>query len=242
MARTCGTEESRIEQAPAEPEPDLELIEIVGAASRGDETAWRALTERFNGSLMAIARSCRLSDADAGEVQQTTWLRLVENIGRIEQPHRIGSWLATTAFRECLRLVRLRSRTTFDDELLDRLVDESLAPADARPLAEERAALVRRAFDELNPRCQRLLAFFSGEETISYKEISERLSMPIGSIGPTRGRCLEHLRRIMESLECEPEVTSPEASVDVGAVSVPAALPSWRCAAPAPPRSKGSRG
>lgn len=184
-----------------EAESDLVLIEIVGAAAHGDEAAWRALTQRFNGSIMAIARSCRLSDAEASDVQQTTWLRLVENIGRIEQPQRIGSWLATTAFRECLRMVRLRSRATFDDDLLNRMVDESLAPADARPIAEEGAALVRLAFEKLNPRCQRLLVFFSSEETLSYKEISERLSMPIGSIGPTRGRCLEHLRRIMESLE-----------------------------------------
>jgi len=173
------------------------LDDTVRAAATGDAAAWGELTRRFGGMIMGIARSCRLGEADAWEVQQTTWLRLVENVGRIEQPGRIGAWLATTAKRESLRLVRNRAPLTFDAEVLSRLADDTLPSADAGPLAEEQAALLRRAFAELPPRCQRLLVFLSGEDSPSYKETSMALSMPIGSIGPTRGRCLEHLRRII---------------------------------------------
>ncbi len=182
---------------------DLVLVRIVQAAAAGDAGAWEELTQRFGGSIMAIARSCRLCEADAWEVQQTTWLRLVENIGRIQKPERVGSWIATTAHRECLWLIRFRSRVTFDDDAISRLADISIPSADSGPIAEEQNMLVRRAFEQLSPKCQRLLAFLSGDDALSYKDISETLSMPIGSIGPTRGRCLEHLRRIIEELESE---------------------------------------
>jgi RNA polymerase sigma factor (sigma-70 family) len=190
--------EAQVDSGPA---PDLELREIVLRAAAGEGSAWEALTARFGGSIMAIARSCRLCEADAWEVQQTTWLRLVENIDRIQQPERIGSWLATTARRECLRLVRMSSRVNLDDAFLNRLADDSIAEADAGPIADERAALVRAAFEQLSPKCQKLLGFLSGDDGSSYKEISTVLSMPIGSIGPTRGRCLEHLKKVIQELE-----------------------------------------
>jgi len=182
-------------------EVDHVLVDTVQSAAAGDSGAWEELTRRFGGSIMAIARSCRLCEADAWEVQQTTWLRLVENIGRIQKPERVGAWIATTAHRECLRLIRLRSRVSFDDDAIARLADISIPSADSGPIAAERAALVRKAFEKLPPKCQRLLAFLTGDEALPYKEISETLSMPIGSIGPTRGRCLEHLRRIIEETE-----------------------------------------
>jgi RNA polymerase sigma factor (sigma-70 family) len=173
------------------------LPELVRSAAAGEAGSWEQLTHLFGGMIVAIARSCRLADADVWEVHQTTWLRLVENVSRIEQPERIGAWLATTAKRESLRLARNRDRLSFDGDALARLPDETLASADAGPLADEQAALLRKAFAELPLRCQRLLRFLAQEDTPSYKETSSALSMPIGSIGPTRGRCLEHLRRII---------------------------------------------
>jgi RNA polymerase sigma factor (sigma-70 family) len=178
-------------------QPESGLPDLVKAAAAGDGGAWTELTHRFGGMIVAIARSYRLPDADVWEVHQTTWLRLVENVGRIEQPERIGAWLATTAKRECFRLARSRDRLTFDGDMLTQLPDESLPAADAGPLAEEQAELVRKAFAQLPIRCQRLLTFLSREDTPSYKETAAALSMPIGSIGPTRGRCLEHLRLII---------------------------------------------
>jgi RNA polymerase sigma factor (sigma-70 family) len=179
---------------------DSGLRDVMSAAAAGDPRAWEQLTSRFGSMIMGIARGCRLNDADAGEVHQTTWLRLVENIGRIEHPERVGSWLATTARRECLRLLRKRSRIAFDRDALASLADEDAPAMDAGPLAEERASVVREAYAQLPPRCQRLLGLLSGDDPPSYKEISEMLAMPIGSIGPTRGRCLERLGRVIEEM------------------------------------------
>jgi len=176
---------------------DLELRLVVAAAATGDAEAWQHLSQRFGPMITGIARSCRLGDVDAGEVFQTAWLRLVENIDRIEQPERVGAWLATTARRESLRLFRARSRIEFDSESLTSLPDVDQPAVDAAMLTDERAVMLRIAYDRLPPRCQRLLGLLSDDDAPSYKEISEVLSMPIGSIGPTRGRCLDHLRRLL---------------------------------------------
>lgn len=174
---------------------------MVAAAAAGDAPAWTELVDRFGTMVMAVARSCRLNDADVAEVHQVVWLRLLENIGRIEQPDRIGAWLATTAKRESLRVVRAKGRLDFDHESLLQRPDPASKPVDTGPIAEEDSRAVREAFARLPPHCQRLLRLLAGDEPMSYKQISQSLSMPIGSIGPTRGRCLEHLRRIMAELE-----------------------------------------
>lgn len=198
IERDRGTAAVReAEAVPGLAEPTLERV--VAAAAAGDAGAWRDLVGRFGAMVMAVARSCRLNDADVAEVHQVVWLRLLENIDRIEQPERLGAWLATTAKRESLRVVRARSRLTLDHEGLLQRPDTSTKSPDARPIEQEDARAVREAFALLPPHCQRLLSLLAGDEPMPYKEISKALSMPIGSIGPTRGRCLEHLRRIMAS-------------------------------------------
>lgn len=190
--------------APVDSGPGAEAVsdlhKVVGAAAAGSAEAWKLLVQRFGNMVIAVARSCRLSDADVAEVHQVVWLRMVENIGRIEQPERIGAWLATTAKRESLRVARMRDRLTFDHDALLQRADTTTKPVDAGTIEEERARAVRKAFAHLPPHCQRLLNLMAGNESMSYKEISRELSMPIGSIGPTRGRCLEHLRRIMDEM------------------------------------------
>lgn len=180
---------------------DAELCAIVAAASRGDASAWDILVRRFGNMVKAVARSCRLDDADVADVQQMTWLRLVENIGRIEHPERIGPWLATTAKREGLRVVRAHQRVVPDHDVLAGSADPDDLPLDAGPLAAERSVLLHQAFALLPPHCKRLLGVMARDDPPSYREISALLSMPIGSIGPTRGRCLDHLRRILAQLE-----------------------------------------
>jgi RNA polymerase sigma factor (sigma-70 family) len=185
---------------PSAQQTTSELPLIVAAASRGEPWAWTSLMHSFGNMVMAIARSCRLNEADVNEVHQTTWLRLIENIDRIEQPDRIGAWLATTAKRESLRIVRSAGSVSYAQEQLLQRPDTDVKPFDAGPIAEERAEVLRRAFELLPPHCYRLLSLMVVDDPPSYKELSLALSMPIGSIGPTRGRCLEHLRRIMEDL------------------------------------------
>jgi RNA polymerase sigma factor (sigma-70 family) len=88
----------------------VEVASLVRAAAAGDEAAWGALVERFTPLLWATTRSYRLDRARAADVVQTCWLRLVENLDRVQEPERVGAWLATTARRECLRALRLEGR------------------------------------------------------------------------------------------------------------------------------------
>jgi RNA polymerase sigma factor (sigma-70 family) len=178
-------------------DPTTPVDVLVRAAGAGDEAAWAAIVDRFSGLVWATARSHRLSPADAADVAQTTWLRLVEHLDRINDPERLGAWLATTARRESLRLIRLGGREMPTDE--DRMFDSpSGESVDTRLLTEERDTALHRAFRTIGERCQALLRLLAAIEPPSYEEIGAALGMPIGAIGPTRARCLEKLRRSPE--------------------------------------------
>jgi RNA polymerase sigma factor (sigma-70 family) len=190
-AATPGT--STLSAAPAE---RSDLVDLVRRASAGDQTAWDSLVERFAGTVWAIARAHRLDDATAADVSQTTWLRLVEHLDRIEQPERIGAWLATTARRESLRVIRMAGRQVPTGEDFD-LIQAPFADAPDSPvLTTERDQVLAQLVSQLPCRCRLILHLLSADTPLSYKELSQALEMPIGSIGPTRARCLEHLRRI----------------------------------------------
>jgi len=170
---------------------------LVESAGQGDQQAWRELVLRFGGMIASVGRRYGLSAADIGELQQTTWLRLVENLHRIEQPERVGGWLATTASRQSLQMLKRASRyTTGADQMLANLPDDHTFEVDALPAGEESKALLR-GWGRLKPRCQQLLTLLISDDAVGYKELSRLLDMPIGSIGPTRARCLEHLRRLI---------------------------------------------
>lgn len=179
---------------------DAELVEVVAQARAGENAAWEALIERFGGLVAAIARRCRLSDADVAEVSQTTWLRLVENLDRIQQPERLGAWLATTSRRESLRIATRRAVVS-PSEAVHLVADHEADPLDAALLREEQTQAIRVAAARLSPHCQRLLGVLMSDDDLPYKTIAKQLDMPIGSIGPTRGRCLEHLRQILAETE-----------------------------------------
>jgi RNA polymerase sigma factor (sigma-70 family) len=169
--------------------------ELVKAAAEGDSRAWDAIVERYAGMVWAVGRGCGLSASDAAEVSQTTWLRLVERLGSIHDPERLGSWLAVTARRESWLVSRRAGRTIPTDTeaaLADRAADEDV---DHDLLARERRDLLRQAFDSLHPRCQRLLRLLTADPAPAYVDVAAALDMPIGSIGPTRARCLECLRK-----------------------------------------------
>jgi RNA polymerase sigma factor (sigma-70 family) len=177
----------------------LSVAALVENARNGDGGAWEELVTRFGGMIAATGRRYRLTPSDVAELQQTTWLRLVENLHRIEQPERVGGWLATTARRESLQLLRRAAKYHRDgDQMLAEMPDRRLPEPDARPIAEEREAAVRAAWTRLRPRCQELLSLLMTDDPMGYKDLSKLLVMPVGSIGPTRARCLEHLRRLVE--------------------------------------------
>jgi RNA polymerase sigma factor (sigma-70 family) len=173
---------------------------IVMAAARGDEASWQQLVDRYSSLLWAVARAHHLSGNDAADVVQTTWLRLIEHLPNIKNPDGIGAWLATTARRECLRTLRRAARCHPSDEL-DVRVDEEVAGADVRLLRDERDAALWNAFKRLPRRDQALLRMLTADPTPSYEQIAAALGVAIGSIGPTRARALERLRRELAAAE-----------------------------------------
>lgn len=179
---------------------DVALGQLVRAAEEGDSGAWNALVDRFAGLVWSVLRAYRLSVADAEDVSQATWLRLVENLGRIREPDAISGWLATTARRESLRVLRRGDRqVSLDvDNGFDLPDDPERTATDRRLLAHERDEALRRAFDGLSAPCRGLLRLLLADPPLSYAEISAALDMPVGSIGPSRARCLERLRRSPE--------------------------------------------
>jgi RNA polymerase sigma factor (sigma-70 family) len=175
--------------------------ELVAAARAGDQASWDALVARHGSRVWAVARAHRLSSADAEDVFQVAFLRLVTHIDTIRDPSKVGAWLATTARNECLRILRKSGRTvpSGDDEVLD-APDPLLPPVDAHVLADERRSALHAALGRLSEPCQRLLRVLMADPEPSYEEVGRALEMPIGSIGPTRGRCLKHLRREMDGI------------------------------------------
>ena len=171
----------------------MNLDHLVTAAAAGDQAAWDELVARFERLVWATARAHRLSQADAADVAQTTWLRLVENLGRIREPERLGAWLATTARRESLRHIRLHAREVPSEASEDFEAPSGEAPELALVAAEQGSGLWR-AFNRLSERCQSLLRLLVAEDEPSYETIGAALGMPVGAIGPTRMRCLEKLR------------------------------------------------
>jgi RNA polymerase sigma factor (sigma-70 family) len=175
---------------------------LVAAAADGDAAAWRELVHRFSGLIWSIARAHRLSDADAADVTQTTWLRLAEHIGKLNAPDRVGAWLATAARRECLQHIKAAHRVvTSEDMAAFETVPVDDNPTEGEVLAAEseredahRAKVLWQAVDRLPDRCRELIRVLMASPPPSYAEVAAALGLPVGSIGPTRARCLQRLR------------------------------------------------
>ena len=174
----------------------MNLAELMRAAAAGDEAAWNTIIDRFQGLVWATARAHRLSHADAADVAQTTWLRLVEHLDRIREPERLGAWLATTARNGCLRHIRSHGRELASDEA-DMFEAQGDEPPELALLASERDSALWRAFAKIGERCQGLLRLLVSDDDPNYETIGAALGMPIGAIGPTRMRCLDKLRTIL---------------------------------------------
>jgi RNA polymerase sigma factor (sigma-70 family) len=176
----------------------LQVGELLQLAAAGDRGAWSTLVERYEGLLWGIARSHRLDQSAAADVVQTTWLRLVEHIDGLRNPESLPGWLAATARNECVRVLRHQARQVPTED--DRIPADSVPPVDdARLLAQERDAELWQAFAKLPARCQGLLRMLAADPAPSYEEIATALGLAVGSIGPTRGRCLERLRKTLET-------------------------------------------
>jgi len=188
----CGPARDDIDQTC----DDSVVIDLVASARDGDVRAWDALVERYTPLIWSICRKYRLDRADADDVGQSVWLRLVDQLGKIREPAALPGWLATTARRECGRLVRAARGPLAALDPLDpqTMADGQADAAEQEVLAAERHAALREAYSHLPTECQRLVAMLTADPPAPYAEISATLAMPVGSIGPTRSRCLDRIR------------------------------------------------
>jgi RNA polymerase sigma factor (sigma-70 family) len=171
---------------------DEPLDMLIRRADSGDQAAWDRLVVRYSPLVWSVARAHRLPAAD---VVQTTWLRLVEHLGQLRDPERLPGWLVTTARRACLQLLQ-RARRETPGVLTENAAPEVEEPVEAGLLTDERDALLWRCFRRLSEQCQMILRILMATPPPSYANVSEALGIPIGSIGPTRGRCLDRLRAV----------------------------------------------
>lgn len=169
---------------------------LVESCIRGDRAAWDELVERYSRLVWSIPRKYGLDDSDAEDVHQSTFASLVRHIGELRDRERLSSWLITTATRECWRLRRRRSQAT--RSLGDEEPDIPMPETDRH---EEERQLVREGLARLNDRCRELLSvLFAAVGEPHYPTIAARLGMPVGSIGPTRARCLTRLETVLRNL------------------------------------------
>lgn len=176
-----------------------EAATLVIQAATGDQGSWSRLVDHYARLVWAVTRSFRLSDSDAADVSQMVWLRLLEHIHRVD-PERVGAWLVVTTRRECLRVLAFRKRVllTYESTAFEGQPGDQ-PELDSELLAGERAHDVRRALESLPDRWQQLLGMLMADPPAPYAEISATIGIPIGSIGPIRGRCLEKLRLLLAS-------------------------------------------
>jgi RNA polymerase sigma factor (sigma-70 family) len=181
---------------------------LVARCRAGDGKAWEALVKRYQRLVYTVVGRAGLDAHAAADVFQTVFTRLVQHLPRLAQPDKLQAWVVTTAKREALLARRIGQRTvsTTRDGDGDEAESEFDLPDEA-PLAEDALAelqqldLLRVGLDHLDERCRDLLLllFRDEDDKVPYDEVSRRLGMPQGSIGPTRSRCLDKLRRFLES-------------------------------------------
>lgn len=178
---------------------------LVVRCRQGDPLAWEALVRRYQRLVHAIVRNAGLDDQAAGDVFQTVFLRLLQQLTRIAEPSRLQAWIVTTAKREAWLQRRRADRTVSmtvtevegaDEELWE--VADSAAGPEETVAHWQQLAQVQLGLERLDLRCRNLLQALFADESASYDEVIQRLGMPIGSIGPTRARCLAKLRRLIE--------------------------------------------
>jgi RNA polymerase sigma factor (sigma-70 family) len=170
--------------------------QLLRSAGGGDEQAWAEIVQRYRGLVSAVVRSFRLQDADAHDAEQRTWLRLVEHRAAVRDPERLGGWLATTASRECLRILR-ENRTVVTDELdavpdPDRTVEDQVVDADT-------VSRLWKIVAALPPRGRTIMMELFADDPRPYAEVARVTGIPIGSLGPSRARLIDRVRRSFDS-------------------------------------------
>lgn len=171
--------------------------QLLKRAANGDQFAWDALVDRYARLVWSVVIGYRLDQAATEDVYQTVWLRLVEHLDRITQPERLAGWLATTTRNEALRVLRLQRRAAPTEDLGVR-DDPTVASIEEMITEAETHGQVVAAFGRLSLQCQELLRLLTVDPPLDYATVAEMIGRPIGSLGPTRARCLEKLRAFLD--------------------------------------------
>jgi len=180
----------------ARPARDYSVVaDLVAGARNGDSQAWDALVERYAPLIWSICRRYGISGPAAEDVAQHVWLHLVESLNNLRDPAALPGWVSTTTRRECCRIRRVQGPLADNTQVLENLPDGHAKTVEHELLMAERHATLREAFARLPLPFQRLLALLVADPPVPYAEISVRLGIPVGSIGPTRTRSLDRLRR-----------------------------------------------
>ena len=174
-----------------------DLTALVTRARTGDKQAWDELVDRYAPLIWSICRRYRLGRADAEDVGQSVWLRLLDHLASIRDPSALPGWITTTTQRECGRVLRAARKHQAPGHPLDPadIPGQVTRAAESELLRAERHAALRDAFSHLPPGSRKLITLLIQDPPVPYAEISTRLGIPVGSIGPSRGRCLDKLRR-----------------------------------------------
>jgi RNA polymerase sigma factor (sigma-70 family) len=173
---------------------------LVKAATGGDQRSWDELVRRHARLVWSIARAHGLAAADAADVSQTVWLRLVEYVGTLREPTRLPGWLSTAARRESLRVLHGQSKETLDSEMVEHMAGDVAESPEVQVIAADRARQVWAALRLLPRNCQVLLRALAASAEMHYAQIAQGLNIPVGSIGPTRQRCIKQLRTALASV------------------------------------------
>ena len=180
---------------------DLEIL--VRKCKAGDSASWSVLTDRFQSLVWSSIYRVGLRNEDAEDTFQKVFLILYKHLDRIDSALALPKWLATTAAREAIRLHRQnrdKSAVSFDAiENLDEMLANEEATIEEVTVAAIQSGAIRRVMSQLPGKCPELLSMLYSESESSYEEIKTKLEIPSGSIGPTRSRCIERLRKALLS-------------------------------------------
>jgi RNA polymerase sigma factor (sigma-70 family) len=177
---------------------------LIRGCLAGDQAAWNALVDRYAALIYSIPLKYGFDPADAADVFQSVCVTLLEKLGTVRAPSGLAAWIITTTSRQCHSVARQQQRE-LARTVADGLVSPWAEPVDPEQLPEEellsveRQHAVRAAVAQLPDPCRRLVEalFTDNVERATYQQLADGLGMPLNSLGPTRARCLEKLRKLL---------------------------------------------
>ena len=174
-----------------------ERTRLIEAARQGDQVAWRSIIELHHRLVWWMLGSYSFDHATQEDIYQTVWCRLAENLDKIRDPERLPAWMATTTRNEALKRIRYEKRIRPTDLTDFELIADDPTPEETATLDDQRRSVLD-AFARLDELCRELLVLCTTDPPLGYEEIAEVWGRPIGSIGPTRARCLNQLRKLIQ--------------------------------------------